>query len=281
MRITTLIENLVYDKGLVAEHGLSMYIEAGGLRILFDTGQSGLFMHNASKLGIRIEDVDVLVLSHGHYDHTGGLNAFLQVNKKALIYAGKGVFDAKFSSRNDFIGIEISYEKIKDRIQFADEIFSLRNLKKGFSELNNQNDEIEEVYLMPKAELCFENDLNNRGLYVEHNGEFTEDKIEDEIFIVVKSNSKINIITACSHRGIRNICHSAAKYFKSPVGLIIGGFHTKGELPEKADSIADYLKSIKPDLLGVCHCTGVENIGVFSNSGLEVFYNYTGRITSV
>lgn len=85
MKIITLIENLVYEEGLVAEHGLSVYIETANRKMLFDTGQSGIFIQNAKTLSIAIENIDSVVLSHGHYDHTGGLYPFLDVNKKAKV----------------------------------------------------------------------------------------------------------------------------------------------------------------------------------------------------
>ena len=86
MEITTLIENLVYQSGLVAEHGLSFYMEGCHKKILFDTGQSDRFIANAKALGVDLGDVDALIVSHGHYDHTGGLEAFLKINTKAIIY---------------------------------------------------------------------------------------------------------------------------------------------------------------------------------------------------
>lgn len=266
MRITTLIENLVYDKGLVAEHGLSLYIELAGKNILFDTGQSGLFMHNASQLGVKIEDVDILVLSHGHYDHTGGVKAFLSVNKKADIYTGKGFFDAKYSSRNGFIGAQLAEEEFNGRLKYVEDVISL-----------------DELYIMPKAHLFFPDDLNNRGLQLGTEQGFIDDTMEEEIYLVIKSKGTdhINIISACSHRGITNICQSAIEYFNCKVGLILGGFHTKGESDKKVDTIIDYLKSVNPLLLGVCHCTGVEHYGEFSHSGLQVFYNFTGKITTI
>lgn len=95
MRIVTLIENLVYKQGFIAEHGLAIFIETENRKILFDTGQSGLFLQNAQKLGIAIDDIDGLVLSHGHYDHTGGLYPFLEKNSKAKIFAKKRHFHSK------------------------------------------------------------------------------------------------------------------------------------------------------------------------------------------
>ncbi len=102
MKITTLIENLVYKRGLFSEHGLSIYIETSNKKILFDTGQSGLFLENAKTLGISIDEIDAVVLSHGHYDHTGGLYLFLEKNSKAKIYAKRGIFTPKFNSHRHF-----------------------------------------------------------------------------------------------------------------------------------------------------------------------------------
>ena len=81
-KITTLVENAVYGRNLQAEHGLSLLIENNGYKILFDTGQSDLFIHNATLSDIEIAEVNFLILSHGHSDHTGGLRHFLSVNKK-------------------------------------------------------------------------------------------------------------------------------------------------------------------------------------------------------
>ena len=89
IKITTLVENSVYGKGLQGEHGLSLLVDTGEHRLLFDTGASDLFIRNAGALGIDLGDVDFLVLSHGHRDHTGGLHHFLAMNHKAKVTARK------------------------------------------------------------------------------------------------------------------------------------------------------------------------------------------------
>ena len=91
-KITTLVENAVYGRSLQAEHGLSLLIESEGYKILFDTGQSDLFIRNAALLDIDIAEVDFLILSHGHSDHTGGLRHFLAINKKASVICKQEVF---------------------------------------------------------------------------------------------------------------------------------------------------------------------------------------------
>lgn len=91
-KITTLVENAVYGRNLQAEHGLSLLIENNGYKILFDTGQSDLFIHNATLSDIEIAEVNFLILSHGHSDHTGGLRHFLSVNKKASVIVNRKPF---------------------------------------------------------------------------------------------------------------------------------------------------------------------------------------------
>ena len=100
-KITTLVENAVYRRNLQAEHGLSLLIENNGYKILFDTGQSDLFIRNATLSDIEIAEVDFLILSHGHSDHTGGLRHFLSVNKKASVICKQEALYRKFKDKRE------------------------------------------------------------------------------------------------------------------------------------------------------------------------------------
>ena len=100
-KITTLVENAVYGRNLQAEHGLSLLIENNGYKILFDTGQSDLFIHNATLSDIEIAEVNFLILSHGHSDHTGGLRHFLSVNKKASVICKQEALYRKFKDKRE------------------------------------------------------------------------------------------------------------------------------------------------------------------------------------
>ncbi len=266
MRIVTLIENLVYKKGLVAEHGLAIYIETENQKILFDTGQSGLFLQNAQKLGIDIEDIDSLVLSHGHYDHTGGLYPFLEKNSRAKVYAKSSIFTAKYSGHNRFIGALRNEKLLKDRLIDVD----------TFTEITDG------VFIMPEIIIHNPVDTHFKGMYRKVKNELVSDEFEDELFLVLKQNEQINIVTACSHRGITNICTTATEHFKLPVGLILGGFHTKNCTDEQYRHIATYFRQLLPKSLGVCHCTGIEKYADLRNEfDSHVFYNYTGNEISI
>lgn len=100
-KITTLVENCVYGRKLQAEHGLSLYIETSGHRLLFDTGASDLFIRNARLLHIDLQKVDYLILSHGHSDHTGGLRYFLELNTQATVVCKREIFSPKFKDERE------------------------------------------------------------------------------------------------------------------------------------------------------------------------------------
>lgn len=261
MKIITLIENLTYKQGLVAEHGLSLYIESPDKKVLFDTGQSGLFLQNAKKLGINLEDIDIVILSHGHYDHTGGLYLFLQKNTKAKVYAKSEIFTPKYHGQNRFIGIEKNEDLLKDR----------------FIPVNAITEICQDVFIMPDILIHNPVDTHFRGLTIKQNNEFITNEFTDELFLVIKQNEQINIITACSHRGITNICKTATDYFKLPVNLILGGFHMKECTPTQYVEITNYFRMLNPISVGVCHCTGIDKYAEMRNDcDTNVFYNFTG-----
>ncbi len=262
MKITTLIENLVYKQGLVAEHGLSLYIKTENRKILFDTGQTGLFLQNAQKLGIAIEDVNMLVLSHGHYDHTGGLYPFLEKNSKAKVYAKKDVFIPKYHGPNRFIGTLRNEKLLKDRLIYIETITELADA----------------VFIMPDIIIHNALDTHFKGMYKKVGSEFVPDEFDDELFLKLKQNDRINIVTACSHRGITNICDTATEQFKLPVGLILGGFHTKNCTADQYQHVTNYFRQLQPQSIGVCHCSGIEKYADLRHDlDTDVFYNFTAN----
>jgi len=117
MIVKTLVENTVISDEFKSEHELSLYIETKQHKLLFDLGASALFVENAIKLGVDLSDVDLVVISHGHYDHGGGLKAFLRINSKAKIYLHKKVFDKHYANR---MSGEKAYIGLDERLMFND-----------------------------------------------------------------------------------------------------------------------------------------------------------------
>lgn len=265
-KITTLVENCVYGRQLQAEHGLSLYVEAGSHVILFDTGASDLFVHNARLLHCDLQKVDYLVLSHGHSDHSGGIKAFLEVNKNAKVICKREALDPKFKGEREN-GIRHAARLDMSRFMFMD----------------NTTEILPGVWVFPDLPVTDEKDTHFEQFMVKREGELFPDRFEDELALVLKGGEGMILLSACSHRGITNILRCVSSFFNnSRLKMILGGFHIHNASSDKDDIIVDGLKSSLPDELGVCHCTGVDKYALFYSLWRDkVFYNHTGCIKEV
>ena len=121
MRIISLAENTSCRKDLGAEHGLSLYIETLNHKLLFDMGQTGLFAENARKLDVDLAAVNIAILSHGHYDHGGGLETFLKINRKAPVYLSRHAFEAHYNGTEKYIGLDVKLQA-HPRLIFTEDV---------------------------------------------------------------------------------------------------------------------------------------------------------------
>ena len=255
MKITTLIENLVYKRGLLAEHGLSIYIESDTRKILFDTGQSDSFLLNANKMGVKIDEIDLVVISHGHYDHTGGLSSFLRANTKAKVLMKREALSKKYDSHNNDIGMQCDAKLLENRVEF---ITDITEIDCG-------------VFIVPDIPVLNREDTHFKNF----NEEFL-----DELYLAIVIDGQLSIITGCSHRGITNIMKSATDHFNLPLNLVLGGFHTKSCTDVQFNNIIYFFSNNMPKSIGVCHCTGTEKYSTLKNHfGDKVFYSCTGSVT--
>lgn len=264
MKIVTLVENCVYGRKLQAEHGLSLYIETPTNKILFDTGQSDLFIRNARFLHVDLREVDMLILSHGHSDHSGGLNAFLAYNQKAKVFCKHEALDRKFKGERE------------NGMEHHDKLDLSR-----FCFLNEQTEVASDVFVLPELTIQNPDDTHFDCFDVLRDGVLQPDRFEDEVALVLRENGKLVVLSACSHRGITNILEQVKHNFPGePISLVIGGYHIHKAAPGKCSIIANYFKSMPDTRVGVCHCTGVDKFAVLAGQlGERVFYNHTGLVT--
>lgn len=236
MKIVTLMENTACRDGLIAEHGLSLYIETGSHRILFDTGQTGAFADNAGKLGIDLSAVDLCVLSHGHYDHGGGLGRFLEVNQTAPVYLRRDAFGEHFNGSEKYIGLSKALRKC-DRLVFTDEFLELAP----------------GITLHSGNELTRHHPFPSFGLNLRENGRWLPDPFLHEQYLIVEEEGKRIVISGCSHKGILNILH----WFSPDV--LIGGFHfMKLDPAQDAQALSQAAEALlaHPCVYYTGHCTG-------------------------
>jgi len=261
IKITCLIENMVYRGGLQGEHGLSFHIDTGTHKVLFDTGQTGNFALNAPRLGIDISQVDAVVLSHGHYDHTGGLATFLELNSQAKIYLKKETLWPKFNGTKE-IGFVHKNLKFESRCKF----------------IKSKTEIVPNIYVMNSIPVIDNNDTHWKHFFTEKAGQKISDCFNDEMFLALTENNKLSVLSSCSHRGISNIMRSATQHFKMPINLIAGGFHLKDTHPDSVKPIIEIFKTLKPEKVGVCHCTGLEHYELLKAAfPYETFYFHTGN----
>ena len=201
MKLWTLIENTACREDLAAEHGLSLYIETGSHRILFDTGKTGAFADNAEKMGVDLSRVDICILSHGHYDHGGGIRRFLEINDHAPVYLSRYAFGEYFSS-GKYIGLDPSLEGNPRLIPVGDVL----ELAEGVT-LCSCND-----LMRPFSFAVFGQSVRQGGIH-------REDPYLHEQYLLVEEGGKKYCFSGCSHKGVLNILH----WFRPDV--FIGGFH--------------------------------------------------------
>lgn len=239
LKITALIENTTKNPIIETEHGLSLYIETEKHKILFDMGQTDMFARNAKSLGVDIATVDIAVLSHGHYDHGGGISKFLQLNDNATVYISENAFGKHFSGTEKYIGLDTSLINNGRLIAVNDYI---------------QLDEGLEIFSCNKNTRSYK--TNSYGLNMIVDDNMIPDDFCHEQYLLIKENDKKILISGCSHKGILNIMD----WFKPDV--LIGGFHfmkldPNGDGGEELKKSAKILKGFNTTYY-TCHCTGVE-----------------------
>ena len=239
MKITSLLENTASSPAVGAEHGLSLYIEAHNRRILFDMGQTDLFASNAEALGIDLSAVDTAILSHGHYDHGGGLAAFLEINKTAPVYLTEAAFLPHYNGTRKYIGLDTSLQG-HPRLRAVSGDCPLGD---GLTLLSPNGRERK-------------HSLGSFGLTERVGDTFIPDDFRHEQYLLIEEplseGGRRILISGCSHAGILD----TVEWFSPDV--LVGGFHvSKMALGEELTALGEALAAHGTEYY-TCHCTGME-----------------------
>lgn len=254
MQITALVENTSLDKRFGAEHGLSLYIETGSRKILFDMGQTELFADNARALDIDLADVDLAVLSHGHYDHGGGLQKFLEINEKAPVYLSRYAFGEHFHGTEKYIGLDTKLAD-NERLVYTDEEAVIGE---GLT-----------LYSCNGRQRAFPG--GSFGLNRKVDGVFVPDDFRHEQYLLIEENGKRVLLSGCSHKGILNI----VKWFEPDV--LMGGFHfSKLPLDGTLAGYGEYLNRFST-VFYTCHCTGTKQFAFMKTKMDRLYYLAAGQ----
>ena len=252
MRIINLIENTEGPSGCAYAHGLSFYVETKKHRMLLDLGPSGETLQNAQILGIDLKKVDTVILSHGHYDHSGGILPFAGINDQALIYMQETAVGDYFSDRGksaperyEYIGIDKDIAKLP-QVRF----------------LQGDNQLDEELELFTIKNRSHKLPSSNKRILVRKGDLLQCDDFVHEQFLVIRQGKTRILMSGCAHSGILSIMDAFCdKYGKEP-DLVISGFHLMkkaeytGDEIREIEEIAEELKKYSTWFI-TCHCTGL------------------------
>ena len=277
MKMINLIENTQGHSGCAYAHGLSFYVETGKHKLLLDLGPSEETIQNAGTLGIDLAAVDTVILSHGHYDHSGGIIPFTRVNDKALIYMQESAVNEYYADDGEDAPERFRYIGIDRKIAMLPHVRFL----KGDAKID---DELELFVIQNRShELPF----TNKRLLVRTGEEYRRDEFGHEQFLVIHQKEKSVLMSGCAHNGILSILDAyAARYGKAP-DLVVSGFHLMkktdyrdGEL-EEIRAIAEELKKY-PTKFVTCHCTGMIAYDMMKNiMGDRLEYVHSGEEVNV
>ncbi len=271
--ITTLVENTATKAKFKAEHGLSMLIEKDGEYILWDTGQTDAIIHNSKLLGIDLSKIKIAALSHGHYDHVGGLKYLLDYTKPK-IYAHPEIFRKRYSKLSDneqlrYIGIEDRdfYEKkgaefiLNDKpIEIFDDIFTT-----GFEDMHTDFEDVDKNFVYEKG------------------SKYVKDNVEDDMSLVINLKEGLFVLFGCAHRGIINIIDDVEKEFNKKVIGFLGGTHLNPASDrQRKRTIEELKKRTYIKIMGPSHCTGMlMGAKMYCELGDKVIFNNVATVTKI
>lgn len=273
-RIITLMDNRARE-GLESEHGFSVYVESGGTKLLFDTGQSDKFMENAKRLGVNLDELDYVVVSHGHYDHSGGLKPLLEsAESKFKLLVGEGFFEGKYkltqSGDYSYIGNSFGKSDVEDLgldVRIVDE---------------NMLEIAEDMLLFRGFDNMQRYESLNENFVLKEGDEYRIDDFSDELVLGLRSKEGLYLLLGCSHPGLINILETVRKRTGEKIAGVIGGTHLVSADKSWVDEALNYIEKSSISLLATSHCTGdVAEREISKRFPERYLENFAGKVIDI
>lgn len=256
-KIRILVDNKA-EYPLISEHGFAAIIETETKRILFDTGQEQALFNNAEHLKVSLTDIDILVLSHGHYDHSGNIARIIKNNPDILFYAHPDCMQDRYSYHE---GKPLKYVGISERDKEA-----IQSLPENQIHWCSERTEItKDIYItgfVPR-----EHKLEDTGgdFYLNREMSFP-DIIKDDLSLWFEGDRGLTVLCGCCHSGVQNTINHICSFYVNPhIETLAGGFHLVHSLDERIESTLDFLEKIKINHTIGGHCTGEGVLKKFSS----------------
>ncbi len=262
MKITVLIDNI--GKGeLKGEWGLSLLIEFNDKRFLLDVGASDTFITNAQHLGLDISSIDFAVLSHAHYDHTGGLATFLEINKTALVYLSANAREncyAGLSFLSKYIGMpqgvinqyRTRVVRVDGVVEITDNVFLVSHSTESLSKIGRRN-----------------------HLYVRKGLRYIPDDFSHEHTLVFKTQDGLVLMNSCSHSGPDVVVNEVLKVFPGErIKAYVGGLHLFRLNDKEVRSVSERLSACNVEMIYTGHCTGQNAFDILKEDFKEKIHQF-------
>ena len=249
LRITVLAENTVRQANLLAEHGLAFWIEADRQHILFDTGQGNVLRHNAKCLEIPLDTAEKVVISHGHFDHTGGLKDVLDTARQIDLYLHPAALEAKYHRKKTPPHRSIGIPGLAEQV--------LRRQTQNLVWTGGPTTLMEGVYIT--GEIPRRNHFEDTGgpFYLDRSCTESDPLLDDQA-LYVETPAGIVVVLGCAHAGVVNTLDYVAELTgRDQIHAVLGGMHLVRATTQRLEATVEALKRYGVRKIGTAHCTGI------------------------
>ncbi len=275
LKITILAENsVVVPFDVIGEHGFSAFVETDDFNFLFDTGQGRALVNNSIALRKDLSSIKFLYLSHGHYDHTGGMVDLLKIKSPLDVYSHPNIFSERYWFKDGikkYIGVPFSRE-------YLESLGSNFIFHKEFKEIDTN------IFSSGVVDRNTTFEKIDKEMKVKtQTGELVQDQIWDDYSLAIKTSKGLVVILGCAHAGIVNILnHFIEKTKEKEIYAVLGGTHLGFANDEQIDETIKVLDKYNIQKLGASHCTGLSvSAKLFNRLGDRFFFASVGAVLEI